>query len=134
MSVGLTCKSVWSWLFLRLTLTSKKFISSLDHSAVNLIVGWKAISVSVTFFQESSSSSQIKNIPSIYLHHMCGCSLMPSRILSSRSAINSIAYGEANLVPITVKFFHRTESCCSVTQFLQALLKFQFSFFLRSLI
>ena len=134
MSVGLICKSVWSWLFLRLTLKSKMFISSLDHSAVNLIVGWKAISVSVTCFKESSSSSQIKNISSIYLYHMRGCSLMSSTILSSRSAINSIAYGEANLAQITVKFFHWTERCCSITQFLQVLLKFQLSFFLRSLI
>ena len=33
---------------------------------------------------------------------MRGCSSMSSKILSSRSAINRIAYGGANLVPIAV--------------------------------
>ena len=73
-SVGLICRSVSSCLFFSLTLTSKKFISFFDHSAVNLIVGWKALVVSINCFKEFSPRSQMKNIPSIYLHHMCGCS------------------------------------------------------------
>ena len=102
LSAGFICRSVSSCLFLSLTLTSKKFISSFDHSAVNLIVGWEALSVSINYFKESSPCSQMKNISSIYLHHLRGCSSVSFKILSTRSAINIIAYGGANLVPIAV--------------------------------
>ena len=110
MSVGFICRSVSSCLFLSLILISKKFISSFDHSAVNLIVVWQALSVWKNCFNESSPCSQMKNISSTYLHHMRGCSSMSSKILSSRSALNIIAYGGANLVTIVVplncfKFF-----------------------------
>ena len=102
MSVGFICRSVSSCLFLSLALTSKKFISSFDHSAVNLIVGWQTLSVSINCFKESFPYSQMKNISSIYLYHVYGSSSMSSKILSSRSVINIIAYGGANVVRITV--------------------------------
>ena len=44
----------------------------------------------------------MKNISSIYLYHMRGFSSIYFKMLSSRSAINIIAYGGANLVPIAV--------------------------------
>ena len=102
MSVGFICRSVSSCLFLSLTLTSKKFISSFDHFELNLIVGWQALSVSINYFKESYLCSQMKEISLIYLHHMRGCSSMPFKIISSRSVINMIAYGGANLLPIAV--------------------------------
>ena len=43
-----------------------------------------------------------KKMSSMYLHHIIGFSSKASRIFSSKSAINKIAYGEANFVPIAV--------------------------------
>ena len=103
--VGLTCRSAPSCLFLSLTLTSKMFISPLDHSAVNLIVGWKALSVSINYFKESSPCSQIKNISSICLHHMRGFSSISCKIISSRSPMNRMAYGGANVVPFAIPLY-----------------------------
>ena len=100
-SVGFICRSVSICLFLSLIFTSKEFISSFDHSAVNLIVGWQVLIVSINCFRKSPCP-QMKNISSIYLHHMHGCSSMSSKILSSWSAINIIAYSGANLVSIAV--------------------------------
>ena len=101
-SVGVICRSVSSCLFLSLTLTSQKCISSFDHSAINLIVRWEPLSVSINCFKESSPCTQMKNISSIYLHQMRCCSSISCNILSSRSTINRMAYGEANLVHIAV--------------------------------
>ena len=92
--------SVSSCLYHSLTLISKTFISSSHHFAVNLIVGWKALSVSIDYFKESSACSHMKNAPSVYLQHLFGCSSMSSKILSSRSVISITAYGGANVVPI----------------------------------
>ena len=102
MSAGLICSSVPIWLFLRLILTSEKFISWFNHSAVNLIVEWESLSFSINCFEESSPCFQMENISSIYLHHIRGYRSMTSKILSSISAINTFAYGGANLVPIAV--------------------------------
>ena len=44
----------------------------------------------------------MKNISSTYLHYIRACSSMSSKILSSRSVINIIAYSGANLVPIHI--------------------------------
>ena len=65
MTAVFTCKPVSSCLFRSLRLTSKMFISSFDHSTVILIVEWKALSVSIDCFKESSSCSQIKNITNL---------------------------------------------------------------------
>ena len=125
------CKSVSCYLLLNLTLTSKKFISFFEYSTVNLVVGWKVLSVLINCFK---ACLQIKNVSSIYLHHMCGYISMFSKIFSSRVAIKRIAYGGPNLVPIAVpckclKLFHWTGRCYSLKEFLQVLLKFQSSLF-----
>ena len=105
------CQLVWyvasvsSFLFLSLTLISKRLLSYLDHSAVNLIVGWKALSVSINYFKESTPCSQIKNMSSICLHHMRGFSSISCKIISSRSRMNRIAYGGANVVLIAIPLY-----------------------------
>ena len=67
----------------------KKFISSIDHSAVILIVGWKTLNISINFYKEPSSCSQKNNVSSIYLPHMPGCSFMSSKTFCWGSAINT---------------------------------------------
>ena len=46
----------------------------------------------------------MKNAPSVYLQHLFGCSSMSSKILSSRSVINIIAYGGTKVVPVDVSY------------------------------
>ena len=104
-SFGFICRSVSICLFLSLTLATKNVVSSFDHSAVNVIVWWQALSVSINYFKESSSCSQMKNISLMYLQHMRDCSSISSKILSSRSTrMDIIPYGGTSLVPIAVPF------------------------------
>ena len=69
--VGLICKSVSSCLYLSLKLAPKKFISSFDYSAVNLIMRWKPLSVSlhclkISIFSMFLNKIYIINIPLPY--------------------------------------------------------------------
>ena len=83
-------------------MTSKKSISSLGHSKVNLVVGWEALNVSIKCFKESFPFFQIKKISSLYLHDMRGYSWMSCKFFSLRSAVDRTAYGGKNLVPTGV--------------------------------
>ena len=79
-------------------LASKKYISSFDHSAVSLILGWQALSVSMNCFKESSPFSQMKNTSSIYLHHIV-----------SHDGEN---FTNCCTSLTVLKFFYWTERCC----------------------
>ena len=124
MSVGLTNRSVVSTPLLRVTSASKKITFSFDQYAVNLIVGWNELISWINYFSDSSPSSQIKNISSIYLHQTFGLTLF--KIFSSKASIKSIAYGGANFVPFrefVCKFNQKIQKCYSSIQVQQVLSK-----------
>ena len=70
-----------------------------DFSPTIPPVGKAVISVLINCFK---ACSQIKNISSIYLHHMCHYSSMFSKFFSWSAAIKRIACGGTNLVPVAV--------------------------------
>ena len=80
----------------------KKLIVSFEYSVVNFIVGWKLFNLLKNFSRDSSPCSQIKKMLSVYLRHIISFSSEALRIFSSKSAINKLAYGGANLLPIAV--------------------------------
>ena len=84
MSVGFTCRSVMSVPFSSFTVTSRNVTLSLDHSAVNLMVGWAWLILSTKFFRASSPWLHRVNTSSIYLHQTSGFSEVLARSLSSK--------------------------------------------------
>ena len=89
--------------------------------------------VLINCFKESSPRSQIKNISSIYLHHVHGCCLMSFKIPSLRSVMNIIVHGEANVLPIAVTLVCFKVFSLNWKMLLFKTIKFQLSHFSPSL-
>ena len=108
LNVRLTYKSVFITPSIRVTVTSKKLIKVFHHSAVNFLVGWPLLILSINYLQNYlfSPCSHEKNMPSSYLHHKYGLCSDSFIISCSRSVINKMLYGCADLVPIAVPCFN----------------------------
>ena len=105
LSVVFTYKYVVTFPSISENVTSKKLINVWDHSVMNFMVGCFSFKCSIKSLSFSSSCSQRKKMPSMYLHHRCGFSSISLKMYSSNTAINNIINGGANIVPIAVLRF-----------------------------
>ena len=80
---------------------SRKLMELLDNVAVNVIFGWKLLSVCVNFVR-SNSFGHIRKMSSIYLVSYNGCSSIVYKNLLKKTDINMLAMVGEKAAPIAV--------------------------------
>ena len=85
-----------------ITLVSRRETHFLDHSDVNLMVGWKSLIAHKNCCSCSSPVFQIAKMSSMYLHQIDGLSVVCCRSCASSLPIKMLVYEDAILVPISL--------------------------------
>ena len=110
LSIGFVWRSVWIWLLLRWTCTSRKgsdWLEVLEYSPVNLTVGWMEFRYWMKALRWSSPSVQIIKTSSMNLHQTKGLWGAFSMACCSSLPMKRFAYEGAMRVPIAVPWICR---------------------------